>query len=245
MSRYALQVGWDDVPHLTDDQKAKLLDSIPPHQRDARTRGIPILGAGQIYPVPESAIVVDDFALPAYWPRAYGMDVGWNRTAAVWGAWDREGDTVYLYSEHYMGQQPPSVHAESIRARGDWIMGAIDPASAGASQHDGKRLIDEYRNYGLNLVEADNSVEAGILACYQRYAAGRLKIFRSLRATISELRIYRRDENGKIVKENDHLMDAKRYLVMTGMIHARTAPSNIEELDFIAVQRGRSDVTGY
>lgn len=245
MNRFATQIEWQDVPHLTDDQKAKLLDSIPPHQRDARTKGIPVLGAGQIYPIAESAVIVEPFAIPQYWPRAYGLDVGWNRTAAIWGAWDRESDTVYLYSEHYAGQQPPSVHADAIRARGDWISGAIDPASAGANQKDGTTLIGEYQALGLNLHPADNSVEAGIMACYQRFAAGRLKIFRTLRNTITELRIYRRDENGKIVKENDHLMDAMRYLIMTGMTLASVEPMVIEEMEENMNRRGRSDVTGY
>lgn len=245
MSRYATQIEWNDVPHLTDEQKALLLDSIPPHQRDARTKGIPVLGAGQIYPIAESAIVCEPFAIPQYWPRAYGLDVGWNRTACVWGAWDRESDTVYLYSEHYAGQQPPSIHADAIKARGDWISGAIDPAAAGANQKDGTRLIDEYQALGLNLHPADNSVEAGIMACYQRFAAGRLKVFRTLRNTISELRIYRRDEKGKIVKENDHLMDAMRYLIMTGMALASIEPAAMDEMEQRAQQHGRSGVTGY
>lgn len=244
MRRFANQIEWGDVPHLSAQQRDQLLDAIPIHQRDARTKGVPVLGAGQIYPVAENAVVCDGFQIPDYWPRAYGMDVGWNRTAALWGAWDRESDTVYLYSEHYQGQQPPSVHADAIRARGVWISGAIDPASAGANQKDGTTLIDEYRLLGLNLHPADNSVEAGILACYQRLASGRLKIFRSLRAAISELRIYRRDENGKIVKENDHLMDAMRYLIMTGMMLARTEPVEDDGND-PSRQRGRSAVTGY
>lgn len=244
MSRYCQQVTWDDVPHLAEDQKALLLDSIPIHQRDARTKGIPILGAGQIYPVEEESVLVEPFELPNFWPRAFGMDVGWNRTAAVWGSWDRESDVVYLYSEHYQGQQPPSVHADAMRARGDWIMGAIDPASAGSGQIDGRKLIDEYRNAGLNLHPADNAVEAGLLACYQRLVSGRLKVFKTLRNLRSELRIYRRDEKGKIVKENDHLMDAMRYLIMTGMTLARSEPQEFDD-DLNMQRHGRSEVTGY
>lgn len=240
-----MQIGWEDVPHLTEKQKAEYLAAIHPSQRDARTRGIPVLGAGQIYPVPESLVVCEPFQIPDYWPKAYGLDVGWNRTAALWGAWDRESDTVYLYSEHYIGQAPPAVHAESIRARGDWIPGAIDPASAGANQKDGTRLIDEYRALGLDLYPADNAVEAGILACYQRLAAGRLRIFSTLRNTIAEFRIYRRDEHGKVVKENDHLMDCNRYLIMTGMIYARTDPGMAEDYDRREIMPGRSSVTGY
>lgn len=192
--------------------------------RDARSKGIPVLGAGAIYPVPEDVVLCDPIEIPDYWPRAYGLDVGWNRTAAVWGAWDRDSDIVYLYSEHYMGQAAPAVHASSIKSRGDWIWGAIDPASAGSGQVDGRKLREEYSKQGLNLIDADNAVEAGIHACYQRFVSGRLKVFRTLRNWTSEFRIYRRNEDGKIIKELDHLMDATRYLIMSGMRMAKYQP---------------------
>lgn len=238
-----MQATWDDVPHLSAETKKQLLDAMEPHTREARTKGVPVLGAGVIYPVPESVWVQEPFDLPDYWPRAYGMDVGWNRTAAIWGAWERETDTVHVYSEHYMGQAAPSVHADAIKARGAWIPGAIDPASAGSSQLDGRKLREVYASLGLELVDADNSVEAGIHAVYQRLISGRLKIFRTCRALISEARIYRRDENGKIVKENDHALDAMRYLIMTGMRNARTAPDYDEDERFVRASRNQS--TGY
>src|SRR5215467_13831811 len=87
MSKFVVMAGWDDVPHLDEQTKQDLYASIPPYQRDARSKGIPQLGSGAIYPVPESEIVCKPFEIPRYWPRAYALDVGWNRTAAIWGAW--------------------------------------------------------------------------------------------------------------------------------------------------------------
>ncbi|MBK8161569.1 MAG: hypothetical protein IPK59_23430 [Rhodospirillaceae bacterium] len=221
-----------------------MLDAMQPHMREARTKGIPVLGAGVIYPVPESVFLCEPFELPEFWPRAYGLDVGWNRTAAIWGAWDRNSDTVYLYAEHYMGQAAPAVHASAITAQGDWIYGAIDPASAGSGQIDGRKLREEYSKLKLNLVDADNAVEAGIHAVYQRLVSGRLKVFRTLRNWLGEVRIYRRNEDGKIVKENDHLMDATRYLIMTGMRMAKTAPYlDEDDREYRRATRNRS--TGY
>jgi hypothetical protein len=43
-------------------------------------------------------------------------------------------------------------------------------------------------------------------------STGRLKVFRNLSAWLEEFRLYRRDEKGRVVKENDHIMDAMRYL---------------------------------
>lgn len=244
MSRICIKATWDDVPHLSAEAKQQMIDAMEPHLRDARTRGIPVMGAGVIYPVPETAVICDPFDIPDWWPKAYGLDVGWNRTAAVWGAWDRASDTVYLFSEHYMGQAAPSVHADAIKARGAWVPGAIDPASAGASQLDGKRLRDVYNGLGLGLVDADNSVEAGIHAVYQRLVSGRLKVFRTLNNWLSEFRIYRREDNGKVLKENDHLMDATRYLIMTGMRVARIEPS-LDDDDMHNARGSRNQSTGY
>lgn len=224
-SKSVTMAGWTDVPHLTPEIQAELLASIPPFQRDARSKGIPQLGAGAIYPVPESEFVVDDFEIPAHWPRAYGMDVGWNRTAACFGALNREGDVLYLVSEHYRGQAEPAVHAAGIQARGDWIPGVIDPASRGRTQTDGLQLLQIYKDLGLNLELADNAVEAGIYELWMRLSTGRLKVFRSMTNWLSEFRLYRRDEKGRIVKQNDHLMDGSRYLVMSGLDRAKTKPA--------------------
>jgi hypothetical protein len=223
-SRYLVQAGWDDVPHLDADTKRELLASTLPHLRDARSKGVPSLGAGAIYPVAESEVMVEPFPIPAYWPRAYGQDVGWNRTAAIWGAVDRNTDTVYLYAEHYRGQAEPSVHADAVKARGVWIPGVIDPASRGRAQKDGEQLLALYQGLGLHLTIADNSVEAGLYDVWQRLSTGRLKVFRTCLNWWAEYRLYRRDEKGRIVKANDHLMDATRYLIRSGLAVASVEP---------------------
>ena len=213
MVKHVIMAGWNDAPHLDEKTKATMLAAIPPYQRDARTKGIPQLGAGAIYPVPESEIVVKDFQIPDHYYRGYGMDVGWNKTAAIFGALDKETDILYLYSEHYKGEAEPVVHAQGIKARGAWVPGRIDPASRGRGQRDGESLLQDYRNLGLNVREARNAVESGIYKVWGRLSTGRLKVFGSLQNFLAEFRIYRRDEKGKIVKDFDHLMDCVRYLV--------------------------------
>jgi hypothetical protein len=51
-----------------------------------------------------------------------------------------------------------------------------------------------------------------------------LKIFKSLASFWQEFRLYRRDEKGKVVKHNDHLMDCLRYAVMSGRDRMSTEP---------------------
>lgn len=236
-SKYLVTAGWDDAPHLDTDTKAKMLRETPPFLRKARSEGIPSIGAGAIYPLESEEFLCDPFAIPPFWKRSYALDVGWNRTAALWQAHDIENDIVYLTSEHYRGQAEPSIHATAIKARGEWIPGVIDPAARGRNQKDGTRLLTLYREQGLLLTPADNAVEAGIYAVWERLSTGRLKVFRSLQNWRREHMFYRRDEKGQIVKKDDHLMDDTRYLCMSGLKLAITRPVTMAGGDIGAADR--------
>jgi hypothetical protein len=212
VSRYVVQAGWKDAPHIKQADIDDMAKGISPHQLEARMNGVPTLGSGAIFPVPEEDIICDPFQIPGWWARAYGLDVGWKKTAGIWGALDRDTDILYLNSEHYRGQAEPTVHAKAIKMRGEWIPGVID--YAGTNQSDGKRVMTLYQDEGLNIVRANKAVEAGLLEVLDRLSTGRLKVFSTLQHWLGEYRLYRRDEKGRVVKQNDHLMDATRYLIM-------------------------------
>lgn len=222
VGKHVTTATWDDVVHLDEDAKRELLASIPPYQRDARSKGIPALGAGAIYAVQEEQVFCDPFELPRHWKRCFGLDVGWSRTAAVWGAIDPESNILYLYSEHYLGEAVPSTHAAAIRARGEWIPGVIDPASRGRTQDDGNQLMQNYIDLGLDVEKANNNVESAIWEILEALQQGRIKVFNTLINFRREYRSYNRDEKGKIVKSNDHLLDAFRYLWNSGRDRAKT-----------------------
>ena len=212
-SKAVVQAGWDDAPWLTEDVKARLLSDTPEHLRDARSKGIPTMGAGNVFATPIESVTVPPFAIPDNWPRMYALDVGWNRTAALWAALDPNSDTLYLYDEHYKGEQEPFHHAYAIKSRGEWVQGVIDPATRGRSQVDGTKLYSLYKQLGLKLFLAKNEREAGISAIAQRLSTGKLKVFSTLRDFPKEYMLYRRDTRGRVIDENDHLMDCMRYII--------------------------------
>lgn len=234
MGRRLIFCDWNSVAHLTEEMKRSQLAEMDPHLRDARTRGIPFLGSGAVYPVPTDVIEIKAFPIPDSWPRAFGMDVGWNRTAAIWGALDRQSDILYLYDEHYVAEENPNTHANAIMGfgskgnlRAKWIPGVIDPASNGRSQVDGTQLLETYRNLGLNLEPAVNAVDAGIHEVWLRLSSGRLKVFSHLQYLFKEYLLYRRTKEGKIVKNKarpDHLLDATRYLIVSGIDRMKATP---------------------
>ena len=212
-SKAIIQAGWDDAPWLSEESKRQMEADTPLNMRAARRSGKPSMGSGNIYPIAIESIMVAPFEIPSYYKKMYALDVGWNRTAALWAAIDPQTDTIYIYDEYYAAEQPPPVHAAAIRARGSWIPGVIDPASRGRTQTDGRQLIQDYKDLGLHLTPAINTVDAGISIGWQRMTMGSVKVFSTLHNFAKEFVLYRRDDKGRIVKENDHLMDTLRYIM--------------------------------
>lgn len=220
-----VQVSMYDVPWLSEEMIEDRKRKSPPHLVNSRIYGKVTVGEGTIYPVDLDNLIVTPFQIPPYWKRSFGMDVGWNVTACVWGALDPDTDVLYIYSEYKGEQKEPIIHSHAIKQRGDWITGSIDYQANSPSAETGRRLMDIYRSHGLRLVGADKAVDAGILAVLERMTTGRLKIFSNCFNLLSEIPVYRRDKNGKVVKEHDHFVDSLRYLVM-GLRHARVFSHN-------------------
>jgi hypothetical protein len=230
-SRAFIRGSWAHAPWLTEEAKRELLASTPDHLKKARSEGLPAAGETNIYPFSFEDISCEPFIIPSHYKRFYGLDVG-GTTAAVFFCIDPNTKKIFIYDTYKAEKKEPAIHAQAIKSRGEWLVGAIDPASNQTSQTDGKKLFEMYGRqpeqggFGLHLRKADNAVQAGIQLCWQKLSDGTLKVFNHLHDFESELYQYRIDENGKIIKHNDHLMDAMRYGIMSGIQVARFAPSN-------------------
>lgn len=248
--KFIIQVTWDEVPHLTKEMKESLWNSLPPHERAARSKGVPQLGAGKIYAIDEDIVSVQPFDIPHYWPRFFAIDFGYKApTAVVWFAWDRENDILYIYREHYKAGLMPWEHAHFIKTPKPWIPGVADPAGEIGRQADGVKLLQEYSDLGLTLYKANNAINAGIIKTTERLQTGRLKVFNTCLNWFVEYRLYRWDKDGRKphLKQADHLMDATRYGVMSGLDIAITESNYYDEQedDRKYTDVGRSKVGGY
>jgi len=213
--KYVVSQTWDRTPHLTKDTQEMLLASYPVYQRDCRAKGIPMLGAGAVYPVSEDMIKVEPFEIPKHWKKLSGLDVGWKAYAACWFAVNPDDNQVYVYSEYKMGEQLPSQHASNVLMRGDWIPCVVDSAAHGRSQTDGTVIFDQLQDCGLDLHNANKAVEAGLFQCHEYLANGRIKVFSTCRELLKDILSMARDDSGKIInKSSYHLADAFRYGVM-------------------------------
>jgi len=221
-ARHITSMTIDDVQHYSEEEKATIIASYPPHELEARTKGIPTLGSGRIFPVPEHALAIEHKEFPAHWPKIGAMDFGWDHPfAAVEMVWDRDSDTVYVSKTHRLKEATPIIHAAALRSWGKELPWAWP--------RDGKRetlegagvaLAQQYRAQGLNMLpqhaqfeDGSISVEAGLMAMLTRMQMGKLKVFKHLNDWFEEFRLYHR-KDGKVVKEGDDLMAATRYGVM-------------------------------
>lgn len=223
-----LLAGWDDAQHLDEKQKKNMLANMLPAEIEARTKGMPSIGSGMVYPVLEELITCEAFDIPDHYARIIGMDFGWSDpTALIFGALDRDTGVLYITFEYSMSGKTPDSHLADLQtmnlADSLWwspVMG--DPAGQASSQKDGESLFNIYKEKGLNLRKADNARSAGILTCLQMMLDGKLKIFKSrCPKLLNEIRTYAYDSKGRIVDGNDHLLDAMRYMIM-GIGYAET-----------------------
>jgi len=225
--RAVIQAGWGDAPWLDGEVIERMKLNTPAHLLDARMHGYPSIGAGNVYPVPLEDILVTPFDIPEHWRKLYALDVGWNRTAALFAAIDPSDGTVYIYSEYYVGETRPEMHAAALNSRGDGMRGVIDPASRGRSQVDGDRLYTIYKSLGLRIKKAKNELESGIYHTWSALSNGRLKVFSTLQNFQKEYMVYRRDINGKIpANQDDHLMDTMRYIMNNLEVASQVTPKN-------------------
>jgi len=229
--------GWDDAPHMTTEVKEQILAALPPHERKMREKGIPSLGSGLVFPIPEDLIKCKPIEIPSHWPRICGMDYGWDHpTTAVWITWDRDSDVIYIYDTYSQRQEVPAIHAAAINARPKWIPVVWPRDGRQADKGSGTPLADQYRTLGVNMIKGRGrtwggwftnpptggqpegsggvSLESGVMELLERMKTGRLKVFDTQKEIFDEFRMYHRKE-GRIVPFKDDLISAMRYAAMS------------------------------
>jgi phage terminase large subunit-like protein len=231
--RHVTQMTIDDAEHYSPEERAKIIASYAPHEREARTKGVPIMGSGRVFPIAEETLKVDAFPIPPHWPRIGGMDFGWDHPfAAVEMAWNRDAKTVYVTKAYRQREATPIIHAAALKPWALWLPWSWPHDGLQHDKGSGDQLAKLYRDQGLKLTDeraqfADDrghGVEAGILEMLDMMQTGRFKVFAHLQEWFEEFRLYHREE-GEIVKERDDLMSATRYALMM-LRFAKVAPAH-------------------
>jgi phage terminase large subunit len=161
---------------------------------------------GLVYPEFPDAVYAIGLPPPGG-EKVGGIDFGYrNPCAAVWGYLDRD-DVLWIEKEFYRRETSLHQIAQALKEKAPGTMWYADPAGA--------REIQELRIAGLKIRKGDNDVPTGVAAVAARLQTGRLKVRETTcENLIGEAKLYRREGNSEIpLKENDHALDALRYLV--------------------------------
>lgn len=220
----------DDAEHYTPERRAEIIAGYLPHEREARAKGIPIMGSGRVFPIEESAIVCAPFQIPEHWPQINGLDFGYDHPfGATNCAWDRDADCFYVCKEYSEREATPLIHAGSVRPWGNWIPCAWPHDGLQHDKGSGEELAKQYRAHGLAMlperatfIDGSSGVEAGIMEMLERMQTNRWKVFSTCGGWLGEYRLYHR-KDGLIVKLKDDLISSSRYAMMMRRM-AKTKP---------------------
>ena len=221
---YYATATWHDSPHLNEHERDRLLMSYPEHERATRAKGVPLMGSGGVYNVPDEEITCEPFEVPAYFRRICGIDFGIDHpAAAAWIAYDADSDVIYLTDAYRKSNETAVYHAAAIRGRGDWIPVAWPHDGMIRDKGGGKALKDQYEEHGLNMLPfsaryddekgGGQAREPMTMEILERMRTGRFKVFSHLTEWFEEKRMLHR-KDGKIVAERDDMESATRYAVM-------------------------------
>jgi phage terminase large subunit-like protein len=223
--RELVMMSIDDIPpdgHISPEAKKKIIEGYLPHEREARSRGQPILGEGRIFTTVEAAIVEPPIThIPYYWKKLWGIDFGIGHPfAAVLILWDVDNDVVHVHSTIRMADALVIVQAAAMKKIAIGVPVAWPRDGTERDPRSGEPLSKAYKDHGLKMLaehatwpEGGMSTEAGIEEMDEREKTGRLKYAAHLSDLLEERRFYHR-KNGQIVKIKDDILSALRIAIM-------------------------------
>ncbi len=198
----------DNAKNLPPNYISDVLGSLPDRERNRFIEGIWLSPEGLImYKFHEGLIFEDDKIPPLdqFEDFVLGVDFGLNPAAVLGGIM---GDHVWLlddWSAYNITASAMNAELEHRWKDTPWSVAYCDPS--------GGEHIQEIKAGSL----ADNAVEDGLDTMNAKMERGELHVSRRCAGWLGEVYDYRRDEQGRIIKTNDHFQDAARYLAHSVM----------------------------
>lgn len=172
--------------------------------------------------------VIEPFPIPADWSHSIGIDLGYNNPfACVFAACAPDG-TTYIYEGYKTNETLLADHYAKITTIADDFSLYGEPGKdapfyrweSAICDHDAQERA-ELEALGMITLPANKDVNLSIAIINRLFKQDKLFIFNTMPDLIDELQtlIYkpisdRSDEKETILKRNDHLIDAMRYVIM-------------------------------
>lgn len=226
---YLKTATWNEAPHLSKEDRDRLASSYRVHERCARMEGIPMLGEGAVFPIPDEEIMVDPFKVPGFFARIKGCDFGINHPGAGCElAIDRDEDIIYLVDCYKKSGETAAYHATWFNKSNKMVPVSWPHDGMNREKSGGRTLADHYRDHGVNMLSKSarypkvpgedekggpQPVEPIVDEILERMMTGRFKVFSHLSSFFEEKRSYYR-KDGKLITIGDDILKSVFYAAM-------------------------------
>jgi hypothetical protein len=230
LTRKFIPARLDDNPYLASDGRyEQMLKALPPTQRRQLLEGDWEVAEGAAFTEFDRNIhIIDPFEIPIHWDRIKGIDYGYaSESACVWGAIDRDDNTLIIYRELYrkglLATDLAQLITEMELNDPMSVPGVLDTACWNRTGQTGPTVGETLVKAGHKLRRADKNRVAGKIQIHeylkvQQSGRPKLQIFNTCPNLIRELQSIPLDKsNPEDVDTHapDHAYDALRYLIMS------------------------------
>lgn len=208
----------------TAEKRRAIIDAYPAHERDARARGVPMMGEGRIFIYDETALAEPQIQyVPPHFYKWWAIDFGIainHKFAAALLMWDKDYDIIHLHHAFKIADKLPLHHAVQMKQIAANLPVVWPHDGGNREKGSGEELQALYKKQGLLMMPehatfetGGYSTEAGILDMDDRMKTGRFKVANHLTEFFEEYRMYHR-KDGLIVRTNDDILSAVRIGIM-------------------------------
>jgi phage terminase large subunit-like protein len=236
-----VRVAWDDLPEydpwgepfFLQKDRDQLLRDYMPHERDARTRGIPVMGMGAVFPLLDWPLYDSpdyDFDTMPWLERVISLDLGLinDKTVISFMLRDPREEIIWLHRQIIVGGRTealPEMYLPFLMAPncfGTPIALPPDAGRPGVYTLTSESVREVFENSGLNVIrnpifnppdaqgKTTNNKAFGINLMRQLMEQRKFMVNRSCIEFISECGSYFVDERGKY-SDPDDTIDSARY----------------------------------
>lgn len=226
-----LQFAMTDNPSLSKKTLERYKNMYSGVFYDRYIRGLWVVAEGLVYPMFDNVVPT----VPRKYDTYYiGMDYGiLNPTAMLLvghcdGVWYVVKEFYHSGRETNQQKTDAEYYVDLKQLAGDFTIKRliVDPSAASFIT-----LVE--KEHQFKIWDADNTVIEGIQHVAQCIADKKLMVNDCCKRTIQEFGLYRWDETApedKVIKENDHAMDALRYVIQTAGIWRKLTTQTVNWL---------------
>ena len=226
-----LQFAMTDNPSLSQKTLERYKNMYSGVFYDRYIRGLWVVAEGLVYPMFDNVVQT----VPRKYDTYYiGMDYGiLNPTAMLLvghcdGVWYVVKEFYHSGRETNQQKTDAEYYVDLKQLAGDLMIKRliVDPSAASFIT-----LVE--KEHQFKIWDADNTVIEGIQHVAQCIADKKLMVNDCCKRTIQEFGLYRWDETApedKVIKENDHAMDALRYVIQTAGIWRKATTQTVNWL---------------